>query len=50
MATTTTNFKLTKPAGTEAPDIAVINTNMDKIDTELKKAQDQVELDADITE
>lgn len=33
MATTTTNLGLTKPAGTEAPDISVINTNMDKIDT-----------------
>lgn len=32
MATTTTNLGLTKPAGTEAPDISVINANMDKID------------------
>ena len=33
MATTTTNLGLTKPAGTDAPDIAVINANMDTIDT-----------------
>ena len=33
MATTTTNLGLTKPAGTEKPDISVINDNMDKIDT-----------------
>lgn len=33
MATTTTNLGLTKPAGTDAVDIAVINANMDTIDT-----------------
>ena len=33
MATTTTNLGLTKPAGTDNPDVAVINSNMDKIDT-----------------
>lgn len=33
MATTTTNLSLTKPAGGEAVNIAVINANMDKIDT-----------------
>lgn len=32
MATTTTNLGLTKPAGTDKPDITVINENMDKID------------------
>ena len=32
MATTTTNLGLTKPAGTDKPDIKVINENMDKID------------------
>lgn len=36
MATTTSNYKLTKPAYTDTPDIAVINTNMDTIDTQLK--------------
>ena len=33
MATTTTNLGLTKPAGTDEVDIAVINANMDTIDT-----------------
>lgn len=33
MATKTTNLGLTKPAGTEKPDISVINDNMNKIDT-----------------
>lgn len=32
MATTTTNLKLTKPSDSDAPDISVINDNMDKID------------------
>ena len=32
MATTTTNLGLTKPAGTDEVDIAVINANMDTID------------------
>lgn len=33
MATTTPNYNLTKPAGTDTVDIGVINTNMDLIDT-----------------
>ena len=33
MATTTANLGLTKPDYTEKADIAVINDNMDKIDT-----------------
>lgn len=33
MATTTTNLGLTKPDYTDAADIAVINTNMDTVDT-----------------
>lgn len=32
MATTTPNLGLTKPAGTDKPEITVINENMDKID------------------
>lgn len=54
MATTTTNLKLTKPAGTEKPDISVINGNMDKIDTAFGDMQDDIdnsiELGADITD
>lgn len=36
MATTTTNYGLTKPDYTDAADIAVLNANFDKIDTTLK--------------
>lgn len=36
MATNTSNYKLTKPDYTDAPDIAVINANMDTIDTQMK--------------
>lgn len=37
MSTTTTNYGFVKPALTDAPpDITVMNTNWDKIDTELK--------------
>ena len=59
MATETTNLKLTKPAGTEAPDISVINANMDKIDSAVAgKANTNhthsdyitIELGTDITE
>lgn len=35
MATTTTNLGLTKPAGTDAVDIAVINANMDLLDAQV---------------
>lgn len=35
MATTTTNLGLTKPAGTDAVDIATINANMDLLDTQV---------------
>ena len=41
MATQTTNFKLTKPAYTETADIAVINSNMDTIDTVLANEAEQ---------
>ena len=35
MASSTTNYNLSKPDYTDAADIAVINSNMDKIDTAL---------------
>ena len=41
MATQTTNFNLTKPAYTETADIAVINSNMDTIDTVLANEAEQ---------
>ena len=42
MATQTTNYKFTKPALSEPADIAVINTDLDLIDTALKKVEDSV--------
>ena len=36
MATNTTNFNLSKPEYTDTADIAVINSNMDKVDTSLQ--------------
>ena len=36
MATTTTNYGLTKPAGTDKYDISVFNSNADKIDAQMK--------------
>lgn len=39
MATSTTNFGLTKPAYNESADVAVINTNMDTIDGVMGKNQ-----------
>lgn len=36
MATTTTNYGLTKPAGTDKYDIGVFNANADKIDAQMK--------------
>lgn len=41
MAETTTNYKLTKPAGSEKYDIGVQNANMDIIDVELKALEDE---------
>ena len=35
MATTTSRLALTKPAGTDAVDIAVLNSNADKIDASI---------------
>ena len=49
MATQTTYYNLTKPAGTEAVDVAVINANYDKIDTEMNRNRTTAALDlADI--
>ncbi|MBR4844818.1 MAG: hypothetical protein IKU98_00180 [Bacteroidaceae bacterium] len=42
MATTTTNYNLTKPSGTESADIDVINANMDTIDTAVANKQDKL--------
>lgn len=42
MATQTTNYKFTKPALSEPADIAVINTDLDLIDTTLKKVEDAI--------
>lgn len=42
MATQTTNYKFTKSALSEPADIAVINTDLDLIDTALKKVEDAV--------
>lgn len=39
MATTTTNYGLTKPDYNESADIAVINSNMDIIDTKMKEIE-----------
>lgn len=49
MATTTTNLKLSKPSDSDAPDISVINDNMDKIDNAYGDVA-VVELGSDITE
>ena len=40
MATNTTNYGLTKPAGTDKYDISVQNANMDKIDAQMKANAD----------
>ncbi|QHI72905.1 hypothetical protein [Aminipila terrae] len=42
MATTTTNYGLTKPAATEYYDIEIQNSNMDKIDTQMKQNADNM--------
>lgn len=38
----TNNLDLVKPSDTDAPDINVINTNMDKIDSAYKEMQDDM--------
>ena len=40
MSTTTTNYGLVKPELTDAADITAMNTNWDKIDSELKNASE----------
>lgn len=50
MAVETTNLGLVKPSGNEAPDIAVINGNMDLLDTEIYNLKNQFEFDSDIIE
>lgn len=42
MATKTTNLQLDKPDYTDAADIAVINGDLDKIDTAVKAVQDSI--------
>ena len=39
MATTTTNLGLTKPSYSDTADIAVINENMDKLDTAVNASE-----------
>ena len=43
MATTTTNYGLTKPAGTDKYDISVFNGNADKIDAQMKSNADKAD-------
>ena len=48
MATTTTNYGLTKPEGSDFYDIGVQNDNMDIIDTQMKaNAKDIAQLNSD---
>lgn len=42
MATKTANYNLTKPAGVEEIDIAVLNENFDTIDAKIKEAADAI--------
>lgn len=49
MATTTTNYGLTKPEGSDFYDIGVQNDNMDIIDTQMKaNAKDIAQLNSDL--
>lgn len=50
MATYTDNFNLALPSGQEAPDIEVINMNMEKIDEQMKKNSGLVIAGDDIEE
>ena len=42
MATTTTNYKLTKPNGTDKAYVSVINDNMDLIDSAIKDVESKI--------
>ena len=42
MATTTTNYKLTKPNGTDKAYVSVINHNMDLIDSVIKDVESKI--------
>ena len=42
MATTTTNYKLTKPNGTDKAYVSVINDNMDLIDSAIKDVESNI--------
>ena len=46
----TTNLGLKKPVGIDAPDISVINENMDVLDEKTHEALEQVEIGFDIEE
>ena len=46
----TTNLGLKKPVGPDAPDISVINTNMDILDEKTYEALEQVEIGFEIEE
>lgn len=46
----TSNYSLRKPSGSDAPDIEIINHNMEIVDEKLKESMDQVELGSPITE
>ena len=55
MATKTTNYNLVKPAYDEDADIAVINKNMDIIDTKMKEIEEagagaQITVDSQLSE
>ena len=42
MATATTNYKLTKPNGTDKAYVSVINDNMDLIDSAIKDVESKI--------
>ena len=42
LATTTTNYKLTKPNGTDKAYVSVINDNMDLIDSAIKDVESKI--------